>query len=68
MGDESKERNVLVFDPGGGTFDSVLMTQCADGGIIVKNIGGDTHLGGQDWDLRLMTVTLEVKPTAHHTQ
>lgn len=66
-GDDSKERNVLVFDLGGGTFDSVLMTQCADGGIVVKNIGGDTHLGGQDWDQRLMTVALEVELTTHHT-
>jgi len=42
---DNKERNVLIFDLGGGTFDVSLLT--IDGGIFeVKATAGDTHLGG----------------------
>jgi L1 cell adhesion molecule like protein len=51
--DEGKERNVLIFDLGGGTFDVTLLT--IDGGIFeVKATNGDTHLGGEDFDNRLV--------------
>ncbi|KAI3819114.1 hypothetical protein L1987_12938 [Smallanthus sonchifolius] len=46
--------NVLVFDLGGGTFDVSLMT-IEEGGIFeVKSVAGDTHLGGQDFDNRMV--------------
>ncbi|KAG8343329.1 putative Hsp70 protein MreB Mbl protein [Trypanosoma vivax] len=48
-----KERNVLIFDLGGGTFDVSLLT--IDGGIFeVRATAGDTHLGGEDFDNRLV--------------
>jgi L1 cell adhesion molecule like protein len=47
------ERTVLIFDLGGGTFDVTLLT--IDGGIFeVKATAGDTHLGGEDFDNRLV--------------
>ena len=47
--DDKKERNILVFDCGGGTHDVSILT--LDGGIFeVKATGGDTHLGGSDID------------------
>eukprot|EP00796_Vickermania_ingenoplastis_P013508 gene13508-biopygen4 len=50
---EEAERNVLIFDLGGGTFDVTLLT--IDGGIFeVKATNGDTHLGGEDFDNRLV--------------
>ena len=49
----SKERTVLIFDLGGGTFDVSLLT--IDKGIFtVKATAGDTHLGGEDFDNRLV--------------
>ncbi len=48
-----KERTVLIFDLGGGTFDVSLLT--IDEGIFeVKATAGDTHLGGEDFDNRLV--------------
>lgn len=47
------EHNVLIFDLGGGTFDVSLLT-LIDGIFEVKATSGDTHLGGEDFDLRLM--------------
>lgn len=50
---DGKERNVLVFDCGGGTHDCSILT--IDGGIFeVKATAGDTHLGGSDFDQRLV--------------
>src|SRR5690606_34901694 len=47
------EQNILIFDLGGGTFDVSLLT--LDSGIFeVKATAGDTHLGGEDFDERLM--------------
>ena len=47
--DDKKEKNILVFDCGGGTHDVSILT--LDGGIFeVKATGGDTHLGGSDID------------------
>ena len=44
-----KERNVLIFDLGGGTFD-VSVLSIEDGIFEVKSTNGDTHLGGEDFD------------------
>jgi len=49
----NKERNVLIYDLGGGTFDVSVLS--IDGGIFeVKGTSGDTHLGGEDFDNRLV--------------
>merc|ERR1719247_1403781 len=47
------ERNVLIFDLGGGTFDVSLLT-IDDGIFEVKATAGDTHLGGEDFDNRMV--------------
>ena len=52
MSDE-KEKNILVFDLGGGTFDVSILT--IDGGVFeVVSTSGDTHLGGEDFDQRIL--------------
>lgn len=48
-----QERNVLIFDLGGGTFDVSLLT-LEDGVYEVRATAGDTHLGGEDFDNRLV--------------
>ncbi|CUG90530.1 glucose-regulated protein 78, putative [Bodo saltans] len=50
---EAGERNVLVFDLGGGTFDVSLLT-IDDGFFEVLAVNGDTHLGGEDFDNNMM--------------
>ncbi|KAJ9542377.1 hypothetical protein OSB04_028883 [Centaurea solstitialis] len=45
-----KEKNVFVFDMGGGTFDVSLLNISNVGHVKVKAVGGDTHLGGEDFD------------------
>ena len=47
------ENNVLIFDLGGGTFDVSLLT-IEEGVFEVKATAGDTHLGGEDFDNRLV--------------
>ena len=47
------EKNILIYDLGGGTFDVTIMT-IEDGIFEVKSTAGDTHLGGEDFDRRLM--------------
>jgi len=47
------EKNVLIYDLGGGTFDVTLLT-IEDGVFEVKATAGDTHLGGEDFDRRLV--------------
>jgi len=55
---EDSEKNILIFDLGGGTFDVTLLT--IDGGIFeVKATAGDTHLGGEDFDNRMVTHFVE---------
>ncbi|XP_021977544.1 heat shock cognate 70 kDa protein [Helianthus annuus] len=49
-----QQKNVFVFDLGGGTFDVSLLTTSKDGTITVKAVGGDTHLGGEDFDKTLV--------------
>jgi heat shock protein 5 len=52
MDKKSGEKNIVVFDLGGGTFDVSLLT--IDGGVFeVVATAGDTHLGGEDFDQRL---------------
>merc|ERR1711876_105609 len=48
-----KEKNVLIFDLGGGTFD-VSILSIEDGIFEVKSTAGDTHLGGEDFDNRIV--------------
>ena len=49
---ETKTKNILVYDLGGGTFDVTILT--IDNGIFeVKSTAGDTHLGGEDFDFLL---------------
>jgi len=49
------ERNVLIFDLGGGTFDVSILTIDEGSLFEVKSTAGDTHLGGEDFDNRLVT-------------
>src|SRR5512138_231425 len=51
--DKKKDETILVFDLGGGTFD-VSVLQVGEGVIEVKATNGDTHLGGDDWDQRIV--------------
>jgi len=53
-GKSAKERNVLIYDLGGGTFD-VSLLHIQGGVFTVKATAGDTHLGGQDFDTNLLT-------------
>lgn len=53
-GSRSGEKNVLIFDLGGGTFDVSLLT-IEEGIFEVKATAGDTHLGGEDFDNRLVS-------------
>ncbi|NUQ38395.1 MAG: molecular chaperone DnaK [Caldilineales bacterium] len=51
--DKKHDETILVFDLGGGTFD-VSVLEVGDGLIEVKSTAGDTHLGGDDWDERIV--------------
>ena len=51
--DKKKEEKIAVFDLGGGTFD-VSVLEIGDGVFEVKSTSGDTHLGGEDFDLRII--------------
>merc|ERR1711975_139332 len=58
------EKNILVFDLGGGTFDVTLLT--IDNGVFeVLATNGDTHLGGEDFDQRIMKYFLKVFKKKH---
>ena len=52
------EQNILIYDLGGGTFDVSLLT-IDDGIFEVKATAGDTHLGGEDFDNRLVSFVIE---------
>ncbi|XP_038262867.1 heat shock-related 70 kDa protein 2 [Dermochelys coriacea] len=52
------EKNVLIFDLGGGTFDVSILT-IEDGIFEVKSTAGDTHLGGEDFDNRMVNHFVE---------
>jgi molecular chaperone DnaK len=51
--DKKKNETILVFDLGGGTFD-VSVLDVGEGVIEVRSTNGDTHLGGDDWDERIV--------------
>jgi len=51
--DKKKDETILVFDLGGGTFD-VSILEVGEGVIEVKATHGDTHLGGDDWDQKIV--------------
>jgi molecular chaperone DnaK len=51
--DKENDQTVLVFDLGGGTFD-VSLLEIGEGLVEVKATNGDTHLGGDDWDQRIV--------------
>ncbi|MDH7568989.1 MAG: molecular chaperone DnaK [Armatimonadota bacterium] len=51
--DKKSNETILVFDLGGGTFD-VSVLEVGEGVFEVKSTAGDTHLGGDDWDERLV--------------
>jgi heat shock protein 1/8 len=54
---ETKTKNILVYDLGGGTFDVTILT--IDNGIFeVKSTAGDTHLGGEDFDIAIKEYVL----------
>lgn len=58
------ERNILVFDLGGGTFDVTLLT--IDNGVFeVLATNGDTHLGGEDFDQRIMKYFMKMIKKKH---
>ena len=60
----SEDETVLVFDLGGGTFD-VSILEIGDGVFEVKSTHGDTHLGGDDWDQRIIDWMVKKFKDAH---
>jgi heat shock protein 1/8 len=58
------KRNVLIFDLGGGTTDVSLLT-IEDGTFEVKAVSGDTHLGGEDFDNRMLKHFVEIFKRHH---
>jgi len=56
--EKKKEEKIAVFDLGGGTFD-VSILELGDGVFEVKSTNGDTHLGGEDFDNRIMNYFMD---------
>src|ERR1700678_3316563 len=56
--EKENEATILVFDLGGGTFD-VSLLEAGDGVVEVKATSGDNHLGGDDWDQRIVDWLVE---------
>lgn len=56
--EKKDNRRIAVFDLGGGTFD-ISILELAGGVFTVKGTGGDTHLGGEDFDIRLIDALAE---------
>jgi molecular chaperone DnaK len=61
---EGAEQTILVFDLGGGTFD-VSVLEIGDGVFEVKSTSGNTHLGGDDWDQRVIDWMVAEFKNAH---
>src|SRR5436853_7626426 len=61
---EGADQTILVFDLGGGTFD-VSVLEIGDGVFEVKSTHGDTHLGGDDWDQRVIDWLVQQFKSAH---
>jgi molecular chaperone DnaK len=62
--DKSADQTILVFDLGGGTFD-VSLLEIGEGVFEVKATSGDTHLGGDDWDQRIIDHLLKEVKNEH---
>ncbi len=62
--EDSKERKIAVYDLGGGTFDITIL-QIGDGVFEVKSTSGDTFLGGEDFDQRIIDWLVGRFETAH---
>src|SRR4029077_17056608 len=62
--DKGDDQTILVFDLGGGTFD-VSLLEIGDGVIEVKATSGDNHLGGDDWDQKVVDWLVEKFKAAH---
>ncbi|MDQ3708392.1 MAG: molecular chaperone DnaK [Actinomycetota bacterium] len=62
--DKEAEQTVLVYDLGGGTFD-VSVLEIAEGVFDVKSTSGDTHLGGDDWDQKVIDWLVKSFRDAH---
>ncbi len=62
--DKQDARRIAIFDLGGGTFD-ISVLELSGGVFSVKGTGGDTHLGGEDFDVRLIDALAEEFQTAH---
>src|SRR5881275_2772986 len=62
--DKSGDQTILVFDLGGGTFD-VSILDLGEGVFEVKSTAGNTHLGGDDWDQRVMDWLVSEFKNAH---
>jgi heat shock protein 5 len=62
--DQKKEKNILVFDLGGGTFDVSLLS-IEDQVFEVLSTAGDTHLGGEDFDLKLTDYFMNIFKKKH---
>ncbi len=60
----SEDETILVFDLGGGTFD-VSVLEIGDGVFEVKSTHGDTHLGGDDWDQKVIDWLVKEFKSAH---
>jgi molecular chaperone DnaK len=64
--DKEADQTILVFDLGGGTFD-VSLLEIGEGVVEVKATSGDNHLGGDDWDSRIVDWMVEKFKNAHGT-
>ncbi len=64
--DKESDQTILVFDLGGGTFD-VSLLEIGDGVVEVKATSGDNHLGGDDWDSKVVDWMIEKFKNAHGT-
>src|SRR2546421_8551335 len=62
--DKESDQTILVFDLGGGTFD-VSVLEIGDGVFEVKSTSGNTHLGGDDWDQRIIDWMVSEFKNAH---
>ena len=62
--DKESDQTILVFDLGGGTFD-VSLLEIGDGVFEVKSTAGNTHLGGDDWDQRVIDWMVQEFKNAH---
>src|SRR5438067_1264557 len=62
--DKESDQTILVFDLGGGTFD-VSVLEIGDGVFEVKSTSGNTHLGGDDWDQRVIDWLVTEFKNAH---